>query len=64
MALSPDGKTLYVAQSDPEAAQIFAYDVASDGSVSNKRLFADLTEYVGETMPGLPDGMAMDGSGL
>ena len=61
--LSPGGETLYVAQSDPEAAQIFAYDVASDGSVSNKRLFADLTEYVGETMPGLPDGMAMDVEG-
>ncbi|MCI4645951.1 MAG: glycoside hydrolase family 3 C-terminal domain-containing protein [Hyphomonadaceae bacterium] len=61
--LSPDGQTLYVAQSDPQAAQIFAYDVASDGSVSNKRVFADLTEFVGEAMPGLPDGMAMDVEG-
>lgn len=61
--LSPDGTVLYVAQSDPEAALILAYDVAADGSVSNKRVFADLTEFVGEGMPGLPDGMAMDVEG-
>lgn len=61
--LSPDGTTLFVAQSDPDAAQIFAYDVAEDGSVSNKRIFADLTEFVSEAMPGLPDGLAMDVEG-
>lgn len=37
--LSPDGGTLYVA--DTEAAKIFAYDVTAPGVIENKREFAD-----------------------
>ena len=64
--LSPDGTTLYVAQSDPAAAIIYAYDLAEDGLPAGdgaRRVFADLTGEVGQAMPGLPDGMAMDTAG-
>ena len=42
--LSPDGKTLYVNNtwSQPGENFVYAYDVADDGSVSNKRQFAKL----------------------
>jgi gluconolactonase len=42
--LSPDGKTLYVNNtwSQPGENFVYAYDVADDGSVSNKRPFAKL----------------------
>lgn len=61
--LSPDEKTLYVANSDPERAVIVAFDLAADGTLSNERLFADMTPLVGKEMPGLPDGMAVDKAG-
>jgi gluconolactonase len=48
--LSPDGKTLYVNNtwSQPGENFVWAYDVADDGSLSNKRQFAklDLTPAV------------------
>jgi gluconolactonase len=48
--LSPDGKTLYLNNTwqSPGENYIWAYDVAADGSVSNKRQFAklDLTPAV------------------
>jgi gluconolactonase len=42
--LSPDGKTLYVNNTwqEPGANFVWAYDVAADGSLSNKRQFAML----------------------
>lgn len=61
--LSPDGRTLYVAVSDPERAVIHAYDVGADGRVSGKRTFADLTDLVKQGLKGLPDGMAVDRAG-
>ncbi|MFN3387538.1 MAG: SMP-30/gluconolactonase/LRE family protein [Allosphingosinicella sp.] len=61
--LSPDERTLYVANSDPERAVIVAFDLGADGSLSNERLFADMTPLVGKDMPGLPDGMAVDQAG-
>jgi len=36
---TPDGKTLYVA--DIRARKTYAYDINADGSIANKRLFAD-----------------------
>jgi len=36
---TPDGKTLYVA--DIRGRKTFAYDINADGSVTNKRLFAE-----------------------
>lgn len=61
--LSPDGRTLYVANSDPRRAIIVAYAIDDSGDVANRRIFADLTAEVGAERPGLPDGMAIDGQG-
>lgn len=57
--LSPDERTLYVANSDPAWAIWRAYPVAPDGSLGAGRLLFDATALVGSEAPGLPDGMAM-----
>jgi gluconolactonase len=63
IALSPDEKTAYVANSDPENAILMAFDIAEDGSFSNGRIFYDATPDSKE-LPGMPDGMdvAEDGT--
>lgn len=62
IGFSPDGNTLYVANSDPQRAIWMAYDVTDDGNVENGRVFYDATEKVGEEK-GLPDGFAVHSSG-
>lgn len=62
IGFSPDEKTLYVANSDPEKAIWMAYDVASDGTIENGRVFADVTDSVGK-QKGLPDGLKVAQSG-
>lgn len=62
IAFSPDEKTLYVAQSDPEAALWQAFPVTSDGTLGNGRVFHDVTHMV-KTHPGLPDGLKIDQKG-
>ncbi len=62
IALSPDEKTLYVAQSDPAAAIWKAFPVKADGTLGASRLVHDATKWVGNR-PGLPDGMAIDAQG-
>ena len=62
IGLSPDGNTLYVANSDPAAPHLYAYDRAPDGSVSNRRIFFDADEYT-DKGPGVPDGLAVDKDG-
>ena len=58
IGLSPDGKTVYVA--DQRHNQIIAldYDTAS-GTVSNRRLFTCVPEY-----EGMPDGLIVDAEGF
>ncbi|HKT14076.1 MAG TPA: SMP-30/gluconolactonase/LRE family protein [Allosphingosinicella sp.] len=58
--LSPDERTLYVANSDPRRAIIMAYALDASGGICGRRIFADLTSLVGKDRPGLPDGMAID----
>jgi sugar lactone lactonase YvrE len=54
MVLSPDGATLVVAET--YAARLTAFDVAADGGLSGRRVFADL--------PGVaPDGICLDADG-
>jgi gluconolactonase len=60
LAFSPDEKTFYVANSDEKHKVWMRYDVAADGSVSNGRVFADVTA---EKEDGLPDGMKVDAQG-
>jgi gluconolactonase len=62
IAFSPDGRTLYVSNSDPKRAVILAYDVARSGDLSNRRVFADMTPLA-DKLPGLPDGMVVDERG-
>ena len=62
IAFSPDEKTLYVAQSDPQRAIWMAYPVLADGGIGKGRVFADVTAMVSK-MPGLPDGMKVDKDG-
>lgn len=63
IALSPDEKTLYVANSDPKKALWMAYDVATDGTIGKGKVFADVTSQVAPGNPGLPDGMKVDAKG-
>lgn len=64
IALSPDEKTLYVAQSDSKAAIWMAYDVKDDGTIANGRIFYDVTKMMGQRgRPGAPDGMKVDAKG-
>lgn len=62
LAFSPDERTLYVAQSDPERAIWMAYPVNPDGTLGKGRVFADVTPMV-KQLPGLPDGMKVDSAG-
>ena len=63
IALSSDGKTLYVANSDPKRAVWMAYEMRGDGTVGAGRVFFDATAWVGPAKPGLPDGMKLDSKG-
>jgi gluconolactonase len=62
IAFSPDEKTLYVAQSDPQRAIWMAFPVNADGTLGKGRVFYDATAAV-EKLPGLPDGMKVDQKG-
>lgn len=62
IGLSPDEKTLYVAQSDPEAAVVKAFPLNADGTLGKSRVVYDFTKWV-KDRPGLPDGMAIDSAG-
>ena len=63
IAFSPDFKTLYVAQSDPEAALWKAFPVKDDGTLGEGRIFHDATAAAKEGLPGLPDGLKVDAEG-
>ena len=63
LAFSPDEKTLYVANSDPQRAIWMAYDVRPDGTIGNGRVFFDATALARAGKPGLPDGMKVDRAG-
>ena len=52
--ITPDGRTLVVAESFGRC--LTAFDVAADGSLSRRRLWAD-------TKPAVPDGICLDGEG-
>jgi gluconolactonase len=60
LAISPDDKTLYVANSDDSRRVWMRYDLAADGSVSNGAVFRDVTREPGNRSP---DGMKLDVEG-
>ena len=53
MAVTPDNKTLILAES--HGNRLTAFDIAADGSLSNRRVWADLDGY--------PDGICLDAEG-
>jgi gluconolactonase len=63
LAFSPDGKILYVAQSDPESAIWMSYPVLSDGNVGEGKLLYDATKMTKAGVRGLPDGFKVDVAG-
>ena len=63
IALSPDERTLYVANSDPDRAIWMAYDVQPDGTVGRGRVLFDATPLVRQGRKGLPDGLRVDAKG-
>jgi L-arabinonolactonase len=59
LAFSPDGRTAYVSDSQPDIRRIWAYDHdPDDGAWTNPRLFFDTRD-----VPGRPDGAAVDADG-
>jgi gluconolactonase len=62
IALSPDEKTLYVANSDPDKAIWMAFPVNEDGTIGKGKVFFDTTSWVGKKK-GLPDGLKVDSKG-
>jgi len=63
VALAPDEKTLYVANSDPKRPIWMAYDLNIKREVTGKRLFADASDLLREGVGGLPDGMKVGPDG-
>lgn len=61
--LSPDERTLYVANSDPDRPIWMAYGLDPAGGIASRRVFADASAESKAGLPGLPDGMAMDRQG-
>jgi gluconolactonase len=62
IAFSPDEKTLYVSNADPQRAVWMAYDVRDDNTLANGRVFFDATAWT-TSKKGLPDGLKVDQSG-
>lgn len=54
MAITPDNTTLILAES--HGKRLTAFDIASDGSLSHRRVWADLGD-------GVPDGICLDAEG-
>ncbi|KAA3450852.1 gluconolaconase [Mesorhizobium sp. SARCC-RB16n] len=53
MAVTPDNRTLIIAES--HANRLTAFDIATDGTLSNRRIWAELDGY--------PDGICLDAEG-
>lgn len=61
--LTPDEETLYVAVSDRRSPVLYAYDVQTDGTVANKRVFFDASDLAAQGKRGAPDGLTVDVDG-
>lgn len=62
VALSPDHKTLYVAQSDVKA-YIMSYPIKSDGNLGEGKLLFDASYLNQQGLKGAPDGLKVDQNG-
>lgn len=62
IAFSPDEKTLYITDVDPNRPAWLAYDVKEDGTITNGRVFFDSTPWKKPNYGG-PDGLKLDREG-
>ena len=63
IGLSPDQKTLYVAQSDPENPIWMSFPIKDDKSLGEGKVIFSAKEQI-EEFPGLPDGLAVAADGI
>jgi len=63
IGLSPDEKTLYVANSDLKRPVWMAYPLKPDGTIGEGRVFFDATKLLGVRNLGVPDGLKVDAKG-
>jgi gluconolactonase len=63
IGLAPDEKTLYVAQSDPNAPIWMSFPINEDRSLGEGKVIFDATAQLSE-FPGLPDGLAVAANGV
>ena len=62
IAFSPDEKKLYISNADPANAVWMVYDVNTDGTIANGKVFFDATGWT-NIKPGVPDGIKVDQQG-
>jgi gluconolactonase len=62
IAFSPDERTLYVANSDPQAPLWMAYRLNDEGLIAEERVFFHAGELAAQRQ-GLPDGLKVDADG-
>ncbi|MGB7345636.1 MAG: SMP-30/gluconolactonase/LRE family protein [Pirellulaceae bacterium] len=62
IGLSPDEKTLYVAQSDPENPVWMSFPLKDDKTLGEGKVMLNAKKYM-EELPGLPDGLAVGPDG-
>jgi gluconolactonase len=63
IGLSPDEKTLYVANSDPDKAIWMTFPIKADGTLGSGKVLFDATAEAKAGKPGLPDGLKVDQKG-
>lgn len=63
IAISKDGRTLYVSQSDPNKPILMRYNLDASHKVMNKTILFDFAAFMKPDAHGLPDGMTLDEAG-
>jgi gluconolactonase len=63
IALAPDEKTLYVANSDSDRPVWMAFEVKGDGDLGAGKVFYDASGWIKGGKKGVPDGLKVDRAG-
>lgn len=63
IGLSPDERTLYIAQSNAKEARYYSYELDEAGNVKSGRMLLDVSYDVNSSNLGLPDGLTVDVKG-
>jgi gluconolactonase len=62
IAISPDEKYMYIANSDSKRAVVARFELKEDGKIGEQMVLLDATAFAGKK-PGLPDGLKVDARG-